>query len=190
MICKSRFFFSFLVRKYCFADFYQIYVCIIEKNIYSHKKQKQKKTSGLSWIYNKIKTIGHPKQTLRGSETGSRWPSFTLHVGSYTLHKPINTYDTVATLLCCVLNHGCTSLIWSSLLCPCTIQTVTVRLREAISCKLPRTVWKPSWNHVVLNCLLLAMFLESLPAAPQPLMAPWAHIAVLTLAKSQPPPAC
>lgn len=38
--------------------------------------------------------------------------------------------------------------------------------------------------------LLPAMFLESLPAAPQPLMAPWAHIAVLTLAKSQPPPAC
>lgn len=67
---------------------------------------------------------------------------------------------------------------------------VALRLREAISNKLPRTVWKPGWNHVVLNYLLLAMFLESLPAAPQPLMAPWAHTAVLTLAKSQPPPAC
>ncbi len=38
-----------------------------------------------------------------------------------------------------------------------------------------------------LNGLLLAMFLESLPAAPQPLMAPWAHRAVSTPAKSQPP---
>lgn len=139
---------------------------------------------------NQASTFRHPKQTHSGSKTGSRWPSFTLHVGSYTLHKPINTYDTVATLPCVALNHSCTSLIRSSLLSfLLNTNKVPLRLREAISCKLPRTVWKPSWNHVVLNCLLLAMFLESLPAAPQPLMAPWAHIAVLTLAKSQPPPA-
>lgn len=37
-----------------------------------------------------------------------------------------------------------------------------------------------------LNCLLLAMFLESLPAAPKPLMAPRAHSAVSTAAKAQP----
>lgn len=140
---------------------------------------------------NQGSTFGHPKQTLSGSEKGSRWPSFTLHVGSYTLHKPINTYNTVAMPLCCALIHHRTSLIWPSLLSfLLNTNKVTLRLCEAISCKLPRTVWKPSWNHVVLNCLLLAMFLESLPAAPQPLMAPWAHIAVLTLAKSQPPPAC
>lgn len=30
------------------------------------------------------------------------------------------------------------------------------------------------------------MFLESFPAVPQPLMAQWAHIGVLTWAKSQP----
>lgn len=139
---------------------------------------------------NQGSTFGHPKQTFCGSKTGSRWLSLTLHVGSYTRHKPINTYDTVATLLCHALNHYWTSLIRSSQLSSLlSTNKVTLRLHEAISCKLPRTVWKPSWNHVVLNCLLLAMFLESLPAAPQPLMAPWAHTAVSTLAKSQPPPA-
>lgn len=45
----------------------------------------------------------HPRPLW--SEAGSRCPSFTLHVGSYTIHKPINTYDTVATPLCCALKH-------------------------------------------------------------------------------------
>ena len=127
--------------------------------------------------------------SLLESEKGSRWPFLTLHVGSYSLHKTINTYDTVALLLGCAFKHA--TLIPSSLLSfSPSANRVALGLRGAISCKLSRTVWKPSRSHVVLNCLLLAMFLESLPAAPQPLMAPWAHIAVLTLAKSQPPPAC
>lgn len=28
-------------------------------------------------------SFGHPKRTFPGSKAGSRWPSFTLHVGSY-----------------------------------------------------------------------------------------------------------
>lgn len=127
---------------------------------------------------------------LSGSETGSRWPSFTLHVGSYILYKPINTYGTVAMVAQCASNHRWTSLMQSPLL-PFLLNTnkVTLRLDEAISCKLKNSV-KTQLKPCGFKLPPLTMFLESLPAAPQPLMAPWAHIAVLTLAKSQPPPAC
>lgn len=143
------------------------------------------------WL-NQGSSLGHLKESLSGSETGSRWPSCALHVGSYTLHKPINTLDTVAILPCCALNPACTSLIPSSLLSffyfLCRTQTkshwgcvkpLAVNCQE--QCENPvETMW-------FLNCLLLAMFLESLPAAPKPLMAPRARSAVSTAAKTQPP---
>lgn len=99
----------------------KVLICKLSSGLCERYTQNDTKKKSNIWLVlnlqkNQLSTSGHPEQALSGSEAGSRWPSLTLHVGLHTLHMPINTYNTVAMLLCCALNHSCTSLIQSSLL--------------------------------------------------------------------------
>lgn len=147
-------------------------------------------------IYGKIKA----PSGLCGSQTGSRWPSCALRVGSYTLHKPINTLDTVATQPRRVFNsclHVFNPVIASCLssffifLSSNFFFSLATQTKTHWGCVKPLAVncqeqcESPVGTMWFLNCLLLAVFSESLPAAPRPLMAPRARSAVSTVAKSQ-----